>query len=663
MRTGSSTWAGRAGAFLAAVVAVVLGLVVAVVAVALIVLDGNDVKDPLARLAADTLDRDVEIGGLEIDLGRRSRVRAEGLRIANADWSDRGDMVDIGLLDVTVDLWPLLGGRIVVPSLELRDASVLLERRADGTANWSFGQPGDPADGETGDEAGDEEPGALPVVESLIVTNSRLRYLDRAKGGDVDVALSSLESRFDAAADRLHLEGDGRYQNQPLTLKLTTAGPETLRRGDQPLPLDVALTAGDFRAKVDGTVGDPARLEALDLKVEVAGDGMADLWPLIGVPVPPSPPYRISGGVGRDGNRWRLENFAGRMGDSDLSGTIAAEVVGRDRPWLKADVRSDTLDLADLAGFIGAEPDRPGEAGSELAGGTDGRLLPSKSLDLAQLRAVDADVTWKAGRIVTPKVPIDTLQIALTLDDGTLRVKPVTFGIGRGRVEMFMSLYGARAPVEIDVEGHVRQVDLRELMRDSRFAQESAGLIGGRVQLSSTGTSVAEALAGADGELFLVMSEGRISHLLIELAGLDIAEALGIAISGDQPIPIRCLVADFAVRDGVAEARTLLIDTTDSNIVGEGTIDLGSEALALRVRTLPKDFSPLTLRQPIEVGGTLARPNVFPDPAGIGNETVAQKAINAVLTAVTGLLPPIDTAVGEDHQCGAVIERAKRAEN
>ena len=72
-----------------------------------------------------------------------------------------------------------------------------------------------------------------------------------------------------------------------------------------------------------------------------------------------------------------------------------------------------------------------------------------------------------------------------------------------------------------------------------------------------------------------------------------------------------------------------------------------------------KDFSPLTVRTPIRIQGTFAEPSIFPDPAGLGVDTTIKNIINTVLTPIIGLFPPIDEGVGQDSDCGALIQQAK----
>jgi uncharacterized protein involved in outer membrane biogenesis len=126
------------------------------------------------------------------------------------------------------------------------------------------------------------------------------------------------------------------------------------------------------------------------------------------------------------------------------------------------------------------------------------------------------------------------------------------------------------------------------------------------------------------------MQGGSMSDLALRLANLDLANAAAAAAKGDQPIAVRCLVADLPAREGVLETRRLLLDTEHTLLVGTGHIDLRDEALALRVVAEPKDPSLLSLRGPIRVEGTFADPQVRPELANALARIGAAAALGAV---------------------------------
>jgi uncharacterized protein involved in outer membrane biogenesis len=186
-------------------------------------------------------------------------------------------------------------------------------------------------------------------------------------------------------------------------------------------------------------------------------------------------------------------------------------------------------------------------------------------------------------------------------------------------------------------------VSLKELFRGTEFVEEMAGKLDGRTRLTGLGNTWHEMLSGADGDIELVMSEGQVSGLLIELIGLDIAEALGLYLGDDTQVPIRCLVADLAIEAGVVKSRTLLLDTTDTLITGTGQLDLATETIDLSLTPEPKDVSFLSLRSTVSVEGRLADLSVAPD-----------------LASILRLLPPIDLGTAENAPCAQMLERARQ---
>src|SRR5690606_3635729 len=148
----------------------------------------------------------------------------------------------------------------------------------------------------------------------------------------------------------------------------------------------------------------------------------------------------------------------------------------------------------------------------------------------------------------------------------------------------------------------------------------------------------------------------EISNLLVELAGIDIYEALKFMIGKDRKVAIRCAFGDFAVEDGVMTARALAFDTSDTIIIGKGTVDLGEEQLDLELRPRPKDRSILALRSPLVVDGSFRDPGFRPDMARLG-------LLGAIALTLASIAPPaallatLELGPGEDSDCGGEYAR------
>jgi uncharacterized protein involved in outer membrane biogenesis len=206
----------------------------------------------------------------------------------------------------------------------------------------------------------------------------------------------------------------------------------------------------------------------------------------------------------------------------------------------------------------------------------------------------------------------------------------------------------------------MRQLDLRRFLPEGSVAQKTLAPVSGRIALSGAGESFRELMATASGNTFLAMAGGEISGLLVELAGLDVAQALGVLVRGDKPIPVRCGLVQLDGKDGQMGVQTLIFDTTDTVISGEGTLDLRDEKINVVVLPVPKDFSPLSLRSYIRVTGPLKNISVFPDPIKTGTDSLVKKIFNVVVMLVTSPFQPRDLKQGKDVDCDALIARVEK---
>ncbi|KAB7772175.1 AsmA family protein [Xanthomonas maliensis] len=623
----------------------ILAAIAAALVILLLVFDWNWLRGPVERVVSAKTGRAFQLGHLDVGLGRIVTVRGDRLRLANADWSKRGPMAELDSAEIDVEFWPLLRGAVRLPEIRLQRPRILLEAGdANHPGNWVF-------DGDSGD-------GRMPRLGRLLVDDGRLQYVDAAGRTDIDVAINSLAPpRSDQRAAPVGIEGKGRWRGYPFTLKGATASPLELSDSEHPFRIDLRGSAGATRTHVRGTLTNPFQFRVFDLQMALSGQDMEDLYPLIGVAIPSTPPYRLDGRLQRNGDVWRYERFTGTAGDSDLSGTAEVDLRNA-RPLLRADLASKRLDFDDLAGFVGAPPKTGANESAnaeqkrqaaQLAAGD--RVLPDKPYDLSKLRAMDAQVRWRAQRINAPSWPLDDMDASLTLRDGLLRLDPLNFGVAGGDVRSTITLDARNAAISTDLKAAMRGIRLDRLFPDATLAQQASGAIGGKVELKGRGNSVAAMLGSADGSIGVGMGRGHIGNLIMELAGLDIAESLKYLVTRDRQIPVRCVFADFGVRDGLMQSRAMAFDTTDTIIIGEGHISLKDETLDLLLRPRPKDRSILSLRSPLRIGGTFRAPSFRPDFKALGVRGAVAIALGSIAPPAA-LLATFESGPGKDSDCG-----------
>jgi len=230
---------------------------------------------------------------------------------------------------------------------------------------------------------------------------------------------------------------------------------------------------------------------------------------------------------------------------------------------------------------------------------------------------------------------------------------------------------------DVDLAGWLRvarkegsQVDERsapaKLARERNEAREGGGpvrsyvtgLLQARLELSGRGSSTAAILGSLEGRARAWVRDGTLSHLGLEVVGLDLAQALGVALKGDESLPLHCAVVALRARDGVLEPEAAVFDTRDTTVTFDGSVNLRDETLALRAVALPKDFSVFALRAPVLVGGTFGEPRIELDKAPIARRVIAGLALG-LINPLAALLPFVDPGNPQTGGCAALVERQR----
>jgi uncharacterized protein involved in outer membrane biogenesis len=639
-------------------------LVLLLIAVGALVLfvSSDKFKSILADRAGSASGRSVEIAGdVDIDWGRTTRVTLNQIKLGNADWGSEPLMAAAERVEFTIRLPALLRGDVVLPEVVMIRPTALLERNKEGKTNWDISENPDAA--AAAEAVSPDDRSEFPVIGRLVVREGRITYRDPAHG--IDLA-STVDTATGAnGQEEVRLKGDGSFEGKPFRLDLAAGSLLQLRESSQPYPIHIDAVIGDTKGTIQGTMGDPVEMQGLDIRMDISGPDLAQLFPIVGIPLPSTPPYRLAGHLEREGPRWKFTDMKGGVGDSDMAGDLALDT-GGERPKLTAELVSAKLDFDDLAGLVGATPStKPGEAASEEQKQKaeeqkeSGRVLPDRKVDLSRMRAMDMEVTLTGKDVIAPSLPMQDFKAKFQLENGRLTVEPLSFGIASGRIEGRLVLNGREDVPSAATDLKIRSIKLAEFFRGSDFAEEMGGTFGGRIELEGTGRSTAELLGNAKGGAVVVMSGGKLSNLLLEVVGIDIAEALGFVIGEDQPVPVRCAVADFKVTDGLLKTQTFVIDTTDTNVTGEGTINLKNEKMDLKLEAHPKDPSLLSARTPVLIGGKLADPEFGIDPSQAVARGAAAVVLGALLTPLAALLPMIELGLGEDSPCHKLVQQAQ----
>ena len=612
------------------------GLLLAALVVLFVLVAGNPIAKALIehQVRAAT-GREFSIaGGLSLSPGLvRHTVAGRDVRLGNADWASQDSLFEARHVEIQWLPWRLLLGDVAITSVELEQPVLNLERDAELRANWRFRD----------EPVTEPRPRRFPDIGALWVEQGRFRLLEAQRRTDLAVTVQSGEPTAAGRLPPLLVEGGGTYRDNPFVVEGRIGSPLHLVDSDpdQRYWIDLAAEAGATRARVTGGLRSVLQLRDFELDFAIAGADMAELYPLLGLAIPETAAYDLTGRLGRTDSTWHYRGVSGTVGQSDLAGEVSVDT-GRERTLLVADLTSRKLDLDDLAGFIGGKP--------QAADPEDGLLFPTSVYDTEKLRSMDARVTLVAQKLAAPPLPFESLDAHLTLENGDLHLDPLDFGFAGGHFDGTVHLDARQDPMLAEIDMQARGLQLPRMLPEAEAAK-SQGSLAGRVQLRGSGDSIARIMATADGETGLAMGPGRISNYIMELVGLDIAEMIKFKLGEDKEVPVHCGYADFAVENGLMTSRALGFDTSDTLVLGEGTVDLGEEQLDIVLRPRPKDFSPFSLRSPLQVSGPLLDPKVRPQGGPLLLRGAAAAALYAVAPPVA-LLALVETGPGGESGCG-----------
>jgi AsmA family protein len=573
-------------------------------------------------------------------------LRAKNVVLGNPDWATTGpDMARIRQVDFTVSLLALLRKTIAVQSLVLTEPDLVLEQGKADRANWQF-----PKRNEQHKSAWQFE------IHNLGLEQGRVRYVDPAKKADFTTDIATLPD------GSVKWRSAGHFNEETLHGHGSAGAILSLQATDVRYPVQAELKIGGTTITINGTLTNPAHASALDVNLKILGASMADLFPFSGVLLPETPKFstegRLAGSLKPGAIHLRYQNFKGKVGASDLGGTLEY-MQKQPRAELRGDVVSHYLDLKDLRAVIGSD-DAAKKNASSVKQPPD-KILPVSPFKTDRWKTMDVQVQFTGEKIVRSKqLPVDHLLVRVRMDNGVLSLTPLNFGIAGGRLSTEVHIDGRADPPKARMKISARGLKLHEMFPDIQSMHASVGQLHGDAALSATGNSIAALLGSSNGEINAVITQGSVSKLILEAMGLNIGGTVAAMLFGDRQVQLNCMVADLAVKDGVIHTRTFKADTSDALIDVDGDINLASEKLGLQIHTDTKGTRLLSLRSPLHIEGTFKKPDVGVDKGKVAAKVGAAAALGVIAAPVAALLALVQPEAEQKSPCAELMARVEK---
>ena len=534
-----------------------------------------------------------------------------------------------------IDIWRAYRGQpLRIKSFQATQFDSYIERNSDGRASWQFNnKPRDP-----------NKPLTLPTFDQLLVTNGLLHIQDEPLKSDIEAKLSFMSNAAKQRSPAVNISkltaiATGHFKNFPLKIELVSSSTLlTSTNNINKLPATMTVTGIIGRANLQfkGTTKDLMHPSDFAGSFKLSGPSLAAVGDLVGVTLPTTAVFISNGTIEKQNLIWRSHIDQMAIGSSRLNGDFSYDK-SLNIPLLKGQL-AGKLVITDLGPAFGAESKDKKRK----------KVLPNRPFDLASLRKMDADVMINLQYLDLKTrflEPIKPLQAHLHLQNAVIALKNIKASTADGRLTGDMSLDGRRSNALWDTNLAWNGVRLEHWIKQNRangLPPYISGKLNGKALLKGQGKSTAEILASLDGSIRSELVQGAVSHLGIEIAGIDVAESIGVLFKGDDALPVQCGVIDLQAKNGVFSPRVMVVDTADTTVWVDGSLSLATETLNLRAMALPKDFSPLTLRAPLDVTGSFSKPQVSLEKKPVGIK-LAASGLLALINPLAAVIPLMDS--------------------
>ncbi|MDX2238373.1 MAG: AsmA family protein [Hyphomonadaceae bacterium] len=545
----------------------------------------------LERQIETTTGRSVTIEGeVGLTIFPALGLSAERVALSNPSGFPQGDFIAGRNAAFAVSVLPLLRGAIEVKRLTLDDALIDLRATAEGAANWTF--PAAQAESQQQNEL------KALRLENVRLRNGRVRFTGDSgepielTAIDAGVTLDSLDepARIAAAFD---------YRGQRIDLTAEIAAPRAaLNQGETPITLQARapVIAASLTGAVDTAAG------AVSGQIDARGDSLRALMAWMGAPLPEGDqfgPFSIAGALTAADGAAAIAGGTYRLDAIAATGDVGLRSAAQDRLTATGALRIAALDLNP---YLPA----PTQANAGAEGGVSvGTAWSAAPLDLAGLRAIDADFALDLGALTFQRMRFSDAQLRLQIAAGALdaTLSRVSFYGGGGTARLRVDARNATPAVAIDLDA--QNIQALPLLTAAIGFDKIEGRGRLRAALAGQGASQAAIMRSLDGTMAFTFNDGAWRGVnLARVARMVQAALSGSEVGPDSATDFAEFAATFAVTNGAAQTTDLRMLNPFVRLEGQGAIDIGAQTIDMKI-------TPRAVRSAQGQGGAL-------DAAGLG---------------------------------------------
>jgi len=625
------------------IISILAVLCVAIVVAGVAILksmDFNEYKGLIAEKVGEATGRELKISGdLNLEISLNPSIVVEGVSFANAPWGSSPEMATVKRFAAEVAIMPLLSGTLDIKRVVLEGVNLVAETDKSGKGNWVFDTMSK-SDSDVKDDGGAGNT-VLPVVRMVSIKDVNVSYKDGVSGQVYDLVIGNVNVQADSGDAPLKLDVAGSVNGQSFNVAGNLGSINALLAGGMfPLKLDVAAMASTI--KVEGQAGAPGGKPSVDLNIGLSVPKLSDtitaaatLVPALKeASLPPVDALTVTTSAKYSGNALALSGLDLKFGSTDLAGNLNVDLGGA-VPDVNGTLASNLINLDELL------PKSEDQKNAAPAKEGDGKIFPNDPLPLEGLKAANVKLDFSAKKIIVQGTNVTDISLNLVLQNGKLQVKPAAM-VFSGKITGDVSVDGSAKTPSLMAKLDIAQLDYGQALTSQDMNDIATGKVDVNVDVSGRGGSVRELMAGLNGKTRIVTENGRLESGALNIISTDLLNVLN---SKDDKT-IRCGVVHFDIKSGMANARAIVFETGGISVVGTGNVNLKTEQPKLRIDPRAKKANLATVAMvPVDVHGTLAKPDWTIDAAAAAGNVAAGAARTGAAIATMGLSVLVEKAV------------------
>lgn len=452
------------------------------------------------------------------------------------------------------------------------------------------------------------------------------------------VALKGAHATLDASLDSLSrlnaIAGTSLPDTDPISLHAEVMGAEESSEGAA--TFKAKASSGSTTIELDGLLGNLKSVDDIKTSIIVASESLTDLNQFVLQELPDDGPLSLSGTVRIKPGEYYLDDLQFKLAQQEANGNLKLQLAqsegavsrvtgkveipfldltpylvygGANKPAAEAVIGAEVEDKSN-DGRTQKEDDtggRKGEESDDLFEVASDRIFSTEPLPFDRLHLIDADFSLGADRLKIGKTALTDFKVTLTLKEGLLNIEPIEAGDGEGTLKGFIRLDARKEPAMFDVEITMEDMPTPRLGGGSDI----------NINLKGDGQTPAEIMGGLDGQILVVLRDGRLEHSFATELGTGL-----LSFSEEKDYTdLECGIIRMDIVDGLVDFdNKLAAQLTEVNWRGGGEINLKTEKLAFGIAPKPRTglgISAGGFASLVYVAGTLKSPRIVLNPKDV----------------------------------------------